>query len=521
MDLISRLRVVFLVMLLLIGFSGYSGFANAQQASIGDYKNLRGLDSPKRIPGSFIVVLKEDGVREHMLAKRSADKKAAVTEISQEFAFLNGGRVGHVYERALTGFSISGIDDRTADQISRHPAVAFVDTDKQHEAQVTQTPATWGIDRIDQRSLPLSNSYTYINTGSGVHVYVVDSGIRADHGEFTGRIGTGYTAIIDGIGTGDCSGHGTHVAGTIGGTVYGVAKGVTLHPVRVLNCAGAGSSATVIAGLNWVLTNAVAPAVVNYSIGIDAIDTSVETPIANLLAANITVVAAAGNFGNDACVNSPARLGGSSDMLTVGNSNNADARNPGSNWGRCLTLFAPGTNITSAGIASTSATMIYSGTSMSSPHVAGAAAQYLQTNTTATPAAVKAAIVYASTRGAISNTGSSPNRLLYIGFGSSGGSDPAFTTVPPAPTGLQAFCVGHDWDLSWAGSGDVGMYQLYRDNSSSFSSQILEFRTINQNITFTLPTGLKHWRVRACNGAGCGGYSNVITTNYVPNTLCE
>lgn len=481
---------------------------HAQQAA-EKTEALRGLDSPARIEGQYIVVLKDDDVGKYMSEKQEVDPERAVHEISQDFAFRYGGRIEFTYGHAIKGFAVSGIDERMAKAISDDPNVAFVETDKVYTGETVQSPATWGLDRIDQRSLPLSNSYSYTSTGIGVRAYVVDSGIKP-HNEFTGRLQTGYTAISDGNGTSDCNtnGHGTHVAGTLGGTTYGVAKGVALYPVRVLACNGSGTSAQITAGLNWVAANAVTPAVVNMSLG-GPVDTTMESAVTTLLNQNITVAVAAGNTFADACLFTPARMAQTTNLLNVANSTNTDARNKLSNWGRCVTLFAPGTNITSAGVASATATAVMSGTSMSSPHVAGAAALYLQTNATATPAAVKTAIVFASTRGAISNTGSSYNRLLYTGFGQSGGSDPAFTPVPPAPTNLSAFCVqnGGLWRFRWSSSGDVGEFQLYEGST-------LTVRASGTSADVGLGTsGSTIWKVRACNAAGCSGFSNSVSVN--------
>lgn len=479
--------------------------SQATSQSAGDpVEKLRGLESPERIEGSYIVALRDEYVAKSMLERHQTDPEYAVRDASQDFTFRYGGRIEFTYGHAIKGFAVSGIDDATAKAISEDPRVAYVETDKVYTVETVQSPATWGLDRIDQRSLPLSNSYSYTSTGYGVRAYVVDSGIKA-HNEFGTRLKAGYTAIGDGNGTSDCNGHGTHVAGTLGGTTYGVAKGVDLYPVRVLDCGGSGSSSQIVAGLNWVETNATAPAVVNLSLG-GPVDTSIDNAVTALLAKNFTVTVAAGNYFDDACLYSPARLGGTSNVLSVANSTNTDARNELSNWGRCVTLFAPGTNITSAGIASVSATAVMSGTSMSSPHVAGAAALYLQADPTASAATVKTQIVYASTRGAISNTGSSPNRLLYTGFGVSGGSDPAYTPVPPTPTNLRAYCVANGglWQFRWSSTGDPGMFELYRNSTFAL-------RSAANNVQVGVGTsGSSTWKVRACNGAGCSAFSSSV-----------
>ncbi|MSY38944.1 MAG: S8 family serine peptidase, partial [Actinobacteria bacterium] len=245
----------------------------------------------------------------------------------------------------------------------------------------TQGCATWGLDRIDQLTANLDGLFTPAGTGSGVVAYVVDTGIYAAHSDFTGRISSGYTAISDGNGTNDCNGHGTHVAGTIGGTTYGVAKQVTLVPVRVLGCTGSGSTSGVIAGIDWAITHhASGPAVLNMSLG-GGYSKTLNDAVVAAVADGITVVVAAGNSSVNACDSSPAS---EATAITVGATSSNDARASFSNYGSCVDLFAPGVNITSAGISGTTSASTFSGTSMASPHVAGAAAVYLGLRSSAT-----------------------------------------------------------------------------------------------------------------------------------------
>jgi subtilisin family serine protease len=274
-----------------------------------------------------------------------------------------------------------------------------------------QNQAPWGLDRIDQADRPLDTQYTFKTTGAGVHAFVVDTGIRADHVEFTGRVKPGFNAIADTNGTNDCNGHGTHVAGTLGGTTWGVAKGVTLIPVRVLDCAGSGAWSGVIAGIDYVANSTLRPAVANLSLG-GSVSSAVDAAIAGAVASGVTVVVAAGNSNLDACNFSPAR---EPSAITVGATTSNDYRASYSNIGRCLDLYAPGTYITSAWNTDVAASKPLSGTSMASPHAAGVAALVLASNPSATPASVASFIISSATPNRLTtgDTTGSPNLLLY------------------------------------------------------------------------------------------------------------
>jgi subtilisin family serine protease len=371
------------------------------------------------IVGRYIVVLKKT-------AARMTDEKGTlptVSSVADSMATAYGFTVVHRYNRVLRGFAVSANDSALA-YLLADSRVEYVREDAVAKLAATQTGATWGLDRIDQRGLPLDGTYRYDTGAAGVHAYVIDSGIRGSHQEFAGRMGNGFTAIDDGRGTGDCSGHGTHVAGTVAGSTWGVAKAATVHPVRVFGCDDNGSAATIMAGVDWVVANHVKPAVANMSIQVEPEDPQIEAAVQRLIDAGVTVVAAAGNRNIDACNVSP---GGLWSVLTVGASDRIDKRsvwqvvNPDepvidkSNYGTCVDLFAPGTDIVSAGVGSDTAQSTLNGTSMASPHVAGAAAIYLANNPSATPSQVSAAILGNTTGGRITDPGDgSNNRLLHI-----------------------------------------------------------------------------------------------------------
>jgi subtilisin family serine protease len=352
------------------------------------------------------------------------DNVADVRGLAARLAGDHGGQLGYVYEHAVRGFSVR-LPAQAAAALARNPNVAYIEADQLMSISATQTNATWGIDRIDQRDLPLSGTYTYEATGAGVRSYIIDTGIRNSHQDFGGRASSGYTAINDGRGTDDCNGHGTHVAGTVGGTVYGVAKQTALIAVRVLNCQGSGTTSGVIAGVDWVTANHIKPAVANMSLGGGASST-LDNAVANSIAAGVTYAVAGGNSNANACNYSPARV---ASAITVGATTSTDARASYSNFGSCLDIFAPGSSITSAWYTSNTATSTISGTSMASPHVAGVAALVLQGSPGASPASVTSAITSNATTGKVTSAGSgSVNRLLFMGF-TGGGTTPGNT--PP------------------------------------------------------------------------------------------
>ncbi|MFE9590725.1 S8 family peptidase [Streptomyces sp. NPDC006294] len=365
----------------------------AHSASVGD---IRLAPTATAVPGSWIVVLK-DGTT------RAADLGVAPR---------------HTYRSVLSGFS-AAMSSAKAKALAADPRVAYVEQNSTVRLNDTQPNATWGLDRIDQRDLPLSKTYTYDTSASNVNAYIIDTGIRTSHSDFGGRASVGTDTVGGGQNGQDCQGHGTHVAGTVGGKNHGVAKSVNLIAVRVLDCDGSGTTAGVIAGVDWVTANAQMPAVANMSLGGSA-SASLDDAVKKSIASGVSYSVAAGNglpilgIPANACNYSPARV---PEAITVGATDSSDRRASFSNYGTCLDLFAPGVDITSAWKDSDTATSTISGTSMAAPHTAGAAALYLSSHPTATPAQVRDALVTGATSGKVVNPmWGSPNKLLYSRF---------------------------------------------------------------------------------------------------------
>lgn len=407
------------------------------------------------IPGQYIVVFK--------------DKvgKSKVAEHAQTLIQVTDGKIASTWTTALKGFAVEGITEEAAQAISNNPNVKYVEQEFYLQGGVRETVGSnpgdaWGLDRIDQRS-GFDGVYTAGATGSGVTVYIIDTGVRVSHNAFGGRASHGYD-FVDNDGTAnDCNGHGTHVAGTAAGNWYGVAQGADIVAVRVLACDGLGEPSDIVDGVQWVMNNhSSGPAVINMSIESGRVFSSVNNAVQNAIDAGFPVVTIAGNHDQDASTSSPGSV---EDAITVASTDVNDTRANSSNHGSLVDLFAPGEEILSAWNGSDSDTEVISGTSMAAPHVAGTAAMYLEDNPSATPQQIRDFILQYATKNVVSDAQSANDHLLY-----------SLLNHPKVPENLSVSCVADDspyidWDPS--PSSDTDHYEVLRSTASTFGYSVI------------------------------------------------
>ncbi len=441
------------------------------------------------IPGDYIVTLR--------------DNVADVDGVARSLTGLHKGALTHLYKSALKGFAVQNISEAAAAAIAADPRVERVEADQVMTAVGSESPATWGIDRIDQSALPLDNTYNYGNDGSNVSVYIIDTGINFGHVDFGGRASTGVDEVTIGGNAADCNGHGTHVSGTVGGTTYGVAKNVHLVAVRVLNCQGSGTTSGVVAGIDWVTANRILPAAANMSLG-GGFSSTLNQAVARAVASGVTFSVAAGNSTADACTSSPSS---EPSAITVGATDVSDGFAYFSNFGSCVDINAPGVSITSDWYSSSTATNTISGTSMATPHVTGAAALYLSANPTATPADVASALTSNATQGAISAVpAGTVNLLLYTGF--IGATVPPPPPPPPLPGSTASFttsCSGLTCSFDASASTAATSYSWNFGDGTTASGVTTSHRfQRNRTFTITLTTQPASSSSTASTTVGCG-----------------
>lgn len=444
----------------------------AESASAGDFRPTSG----ERVEGEYIVVFRP-GVEAAAAAHDRAD--------------FYDARVEAIWKEALNGALLVDLTEEAAHELAWDPAVEWVEENAVTWADATQNNPVWGLDRIDQNRLPRSHSYTYYFDGSGVNAFILDTGIRDTHSEFGARASRDFDNFNDGQNGYDCNGHGTHVAGTLGGATYGVAKNVRLRAVRVLDCTGSGTTGGAINGLNFVINNAVLPAVANMSLGAAA-SPGLDTAVANAVAAGIFVAVSAGNANANACNQSPARA---PQAYTVASTDSSDQRASTSSFGNCVDTFAPGEGVLSAWNSSDTATNTLNGTSMASPHAAGVAALLLDEDSTRTVATVTQLLDQRATANVVGNPGAgSPNRLLY----------PFAIVTPDTFSVTNERCRGRN-SLTWASVSGATYYELYSSSTSDFFITFLAYSgsATSRNVNVSSTT---YYRVRACNAGGCGGF---------------
>ena len=462
------------------------------------------------IPGEYIVAFK--------------DEVSSVATMSENLASTHGGRVLNTYEHTIGGFAVENLSALAARALRKNPRVKYVNQNDSIQVAINQSNPPWGLDRIDQQSSQLDDEFKYEGaTGEGVTVYVIDSGIRISHNEFGGRASYGYD-FVDNDGTAqDCNGHGTHVAGTVGGDTYGVAKSVDIVAVRVAGCAGGSTEMTIANGVEWVTQNASEPAVVNMSVGWSNPSQPIDNAVQSSIISGLPYAIAAGNGDRDACDMSPARV---EDAMTVAAINENEARaqypnNQASNYGSCVDWFAPGKDVLSSHNGSDTDTERLGGTSMAAPHTAGVAALYLEDHSSASPQEVRDAIYDASTKNVVSDAQSANDHLLYVG-------PPSVTVTGPTTVdegeqgtwtaGVSRGLAGGPYTYTWdkRGSQDASWTSTCGGGASCTTSfqdavsgdKIGAVRVFVWDSAGNKVQAKMSFAIKDDDGGGCGGYAN-------------
>ena len=492
---------------------------------------LMSVDTSRAIEGKYIVVFKTPTVLNMQSSAAIADFASSQ---SASLSNLYNVDIAQEFGGILNGVVVNA-SAKKVQQMLNNPNIEYIEQDQMMsvsplvQTNANQPNAIWGLDRIDQQSLPLNSNYYYDFDGSGVTAYVIDTGVRVSHNEFGNRATHGYDFIDNDSDASDCNGHGTHVAGTIGGSAYGVAKNVNIVGVRVLGCNGSGSNSGVIAGINWVKNNASGPSVANMSLG-GGVSQATDDAVNNAVAAGVSFVVAAGNDNSNACNYSPARA---ANAITVGSTASNDSRSGFSNYGNCLDIYAPGSSIKSAWYNSNTATNTISGTSMASPHVAGAVALYLDETPGLTPSQIDTMLSQRSTKNTVSDAKSgSPNELLYtldggvieppienelsngqtVNASGAQGSNTFYKLVVPAGSQSLSFETN-------GGTGDVDMYVQVGQKPSTSNYNCRPYKNGNtESCTFTNPQAGDWWVMLN----GYSQYSGVsLTGTFGGGTPCN
>lgn len=441
---------------------------------------------------------------------------------ARSFVRAHGGEVKYVYEHALNGFAFRGSAE-AAEAIRRNPNVTRVEADAEVWLDETQSGATWGLDRIDQRSGKPNGTYTYDATGAGVTAYVIDSGIRFSHVDFSGRARLGTDLVIDGQNGNDCNGHGTHVSGTIGGETWGVAKDIALVSVRVFGCSGGSSWSTIISAIEWVIIDhdATEPAVANMSLGGGA-NSSVDDAVQNMINDGVSTAVAAGNGDRigrqaDACNYSPARVPAA---MTISATNSSDAKASWANYGSCVDWFAPGVSITSAWIDSDTDTNTISGTSMATPHTAGVAALYLEDNPAASPSAVRTALYDATTKGVVTSSSTANNHLLYsrLGVGTLTGTVTTTDATTEATIPIAGANVSIEGTALAATTDSTGVYSISNVPAGSQTATATASGYDAQSAVVEISAGSITRQDFALTASSGGGGSTSFSIDLVPSS---